>query len=321
VVLASGDYSASEEFKARFVSPDVARIGPTNPTNTGDGHLMGIEIGGRVLNGAVIAALIKTVPPRAKLMNYIPPWRWVTNFMNWSMSNLPPVILRPFVMSFLTTVLSISPKMIDAGAVMVNREGERFGDEFENLVTSLSKQTDQMAYYIFDTPIAERFSAWPYFVSTAPGVAYAYLADYRRSRRDIFYKANTIAELARKMGLPASTLEKTVRMHNEGNHPYDAKSNGKRWRQKLSEGPFYALGPVRSVVNITDGGLAINRHMQVLDGNDNPIPGVYAAGSAGQGGLLLEGHGHHIGWAFTSGRIAGRNAAFNTVSQPLEEVK
>ena len=40
------------------------------------------------------------------------------------------------------------------------------------------------------------------------------------------------------------------------------------------------------------------------------IPGLYAAGSTGQGGLLLEGHGHHLGWAFISGRIAGRNAAF-----------
>jgi succinate dehydrogenase/fumarate reductase flavoprotein subunit len=40
------------------------------------------------------------------------------------------------------------------------------------------------------------------------------------------------------------------------------------------------------------------------------IPGLFAAGSAGQGGLLLEGHGHHLGWAFTSGRLAGRHAAF-----------
>jgi succinate dehydrogenase/fumarate reductase flavoprotein subunit len=41
------------------------------------------------------------------------------------------------------------------------------------------------------------------------------------------------------------------------------------------------------------------------------IQGLYAAGSVGQGGLLLEGHGHHIAWAFVSGRLAGRNAAFN----------
>ena len=37
-------------------------------------------------------------------------------------------------------------------------------------------------------------------------------------------------------------------------------------------------------------------------------PGLYAAGSTGQGGLLLKGHGHHLAWAFVSGRRAGRRA-------------
>jgi fumarate reductase flavoprotein subunit len=62
---------------------------------------------------------------------------------------------------------------------------------------------------------------------------------------------------------------------------------------------------------VTDGGLAVNTRLQVLDGNDQPIPGLFAAGSSGQGGVLLEGHGHHIGWAFLSGRLAGRSASFN----------
>ena len=44
------------------------------------------------------------------------------------------------------------------------------------------------------------------------------------------------------------------------------------------------------------------------------IAGLYAAGSNGQGGLLLEGHGHHLMWAFVSGRIAGRQAAFGSTS-------
>ena len=36
---------------------------------------------------------------------------------------------------------------------------------------------------------------------------------------------------------------------------------------------------------------------------------LFAAGAAGQGGVILAGHGHHLGWAFTSGRRAGRFAA------------
>jgi predicted oxidoreductase len=53
----------------------------------------------------------------------------------------------------------------------------------------------------------------------------------------------------------------------------------------------------------------VNESLQLLGHGDKPVPGLWAAGSAGQGGLILKGHGHHIGWAFTSGRIAGRNAA------------
>jgi predicted oxidoreductase len=58
-----------------------------------------------------------------------------------------------------------------------------------------------------------------------------------------------------------------------------------------------------------EGGLMVDAQHRVLDGQDHPIPGLYAAGSTGQGGLLLKGHGHHLAWAFVSGRRAGRFAA------------
>jgi predicted oxidoreductase len=74
-------------------------------------------------------------------------------------------------------------------------------------------------------------------------------------------------------------------------------------------GPYVVLGPIRSYVVFTDGGLRVTDKLEVVGPEGEPIPGLYAAGSTGQGGLLLEGHGHHLGWAFISGRIAGRNAA------------
>jgi fumarate reductase flavoprotein subunit len=43
----------------------------------------------------------------------------------------------------------------------------------------------------------------------------------------------------------------------------------------------------------------------VLREDGSPIPGLLAVGGVGQGGMLLKGHGHHIGWAMTSGRLAG----------------
>ena len=70
-----------------------------------------------------------------------------------------------------------------------------------------------------------------------------------------------------------------------------------------------ALGPAISWIVFSEGGLKVDTKLRALDRTGKPIPGLYAAGSAGQGGVILEGHGHHLGWGFTSGRLAGANAA------------
>jgi succinate dehydrogenase/fumarate reductase flavoprotein subunit len=82
----------------------------------------------------------------------------------------------------------------------------------------------------------------------------------------------------------------------------------------LKDGPYVALGPVRAVFVHAEGGLAVDCEHRVLGHEDRPIPGLYAAGSTGQGGLLLRGHGHHLAWAFASGRRAGRHAAYAAIS-------
>jgi predicted oxidoreductase len=158
-----------------------------------------------------------------------------------------------------------------------------------------------VTYIVFDHKLAQRFTAWPHYVSTAPGIAYAYLADYRRNRADIYHEAATVEGLARSMGVSAAALSRTFNDYNGA---------GRAARPALDAAPFYALGPVKSYVVFTDGGLKVTERLEVTREDGAAIAGLYAAGSTGQGGLLLEGHGHHLGWAFISGRIAGRNAAF-----------
>jgi succinate dehydrogenase/fumarate reductase flavoprotein subunit len=101
------------------------------------------------------------------------------------------------------------------------------------------------------------------------------------------------------MRVPPETLTATLGRYTGGERGA---------RPELVRKPYYALGPIKSYVVFTDGGLSVSERLEVLRAG-SPVPGLYAAGSAGQGGLLLEGHGHHLGWAFISGRIAGRNAA------------
>jgi len=110
-------------------------------------------------------------------------------------------------------------------------------------------------------------------------------------------------ELAEGLSIDAKTLSASVTAHNG-----EAAA-------ALTKPPFYALGQAKSYVVLTDGGLAVSNGLQVLGANDTPIPGLYAAGSVGQGGLMFKGHGHHIGWAVTSGRLVGRIAAEEAASQ------
>ena len=311
VVLAAGDFTSGAALKRRFISEQAAKVGGVNPTATGDGQTMALEIGARVVNGDLaLGPEIRFVPPQHdSLVRRLPPWPALASFMAWSLDHMPPALLRPFVMSFVTTALAPSPALFEAGALLINRQGERFCDEGEEPALALPDQPDKQAYILLDEGIAQKFSAWPHFISTAPGVAYAYLADYRHNRKDVFHVAPTLTGLAGKIGVPAAALEQSV-------HSHHTPGSNRPPRASLDQAPFYALGPVRSVFVHNEGGLAVDLEHRVLGPGDQPIPGLYAAGATGQGGLLLKGHGHHLAWAFTSGRRAGRIVATAEVDAP-----
>jgi len=292
VILATGDYSAGREIKARY-APAMADVDAINATNTGDGIHLGIEAGGHMLNGELMIGpqLRFVAPPATSWLLKVPPYRVFTKTMKLALERAPAWLLRPFILSFVTTFLAPELMMFREGAILVNWNGERFVDETEGASQAVPLQSKREAFIVFDKPFADKFSAWPYFISTAPGVAYAYLPDYRRNRRDLFHQADTAQALARSIGVPAASLEKSIGALAGGGRP-----------------PYFALGPVRGWVVLTDGGLAVDVQHRVLDRNGTAIPGLYAVGSTGQGGLLLEGHGHHLAWAFTSGRRAGQIA-------------
>ncbi|MDE2228137.1 MAG: FAD-dependent oxidoreductase [Alphaproteobacteria bacterium] len=306
VVLAAGDFTSDPALKSRFMGPQAAKVDGVNATATGDGQKLALALGARVLNGDLaLGPELRFVPPRTmNVLSNLPPWRVLANFMAWSLDHMPPALLRPFVMSFVTTALAPSPGLFGEGAILVNKMGERFADELDRPAYALPDQPEKIGYILLDDRIARRFAAWPHFISTAPGVAYAYVADYRRNRPDIFAAGQTLDALAGRLKMNAGSLVNAVQSHNAaaGNRP------------KLGAGPYIALGPVRAVFVHAEGGLAVDHEHRVLGADDRPIDGLFAAGATGQGGLLLRGHGHHLAWAFVSGRRAGRNAAFATLT-------
>lgn len=169
VVLCSGDYSGSAEKRAKYLSPQMASVEPVNPTNTGDGHDMVLEIGGRIVNPHLHLSGIRFQAPPPRWMTSLPPNRVLTRFMNFALTRFGATLLRPMVMSFLTTVLVPSPRLFQNGAILINRNGERFCYELTNPGPRVAEQPDQYAYIVLDGKLAEKFSGWPDYVSTAPG--------------------------------------------------------------------------------------------------------------------------------------------------------
>ncbi len=139
------------------------------------------------------------------------------------------------------------------------------------------------------------------------------------------FKADTIAELAEKIGAEPETLTKTVFDYNEA---VDSKVDNEFFKSEESlifpvkEGPFYAIR-CRLQTRCTHGGVAVNRMMQAIDENGTVIPNLYVGGNDA-GGLYFVSYSNQTGmalsWALTSGRTAGIRMAeqlgFDKVVKP-----
>ncbi|VTU34787.1 Fumarate reductase flavoprotein subunit precursor [Variovorax sp. PBS-H4] len=308
VVLAAGDYSNGRDFKQRF-RPELAGIPGVNPTATGDGHRMAEAFGARLVNGEVIygPGLRFMEPARPSLVRRLPPSWVLGKLMQLSLNHLPITLFRPFAMAFMTASLGPEASLLRAGAVLVNAQGRRFTNELAQPGLAIAQQPGGRAWLVFDDRVAQMFSRPPHYVSTAPGVAFAYLPDYRRHRKDLYRQASNLRDLARRLNMPPDALAAAVAQHNAELAAGSPGSAGTP--PALAQAPFHALGPLESRIVITDGGLAVNAYHQALDEQGAVIPRLYAAGAVGQGGALLAGNGHHLCWAVTSGRRAGRFAA------------
>ena len=332
VILASGDIAGNAALLSTHIGEGLEGIEVLNPWCTGDGHSMGAAAGAQVVSrpdyGAGELAQMRFVKPaKPNWTQRIPPFKCIAWLIRTALQYPPAVaLLRPFVLKFLTTALGVDRGIFVQGALLVNQRGERFADELAGTILQdvgsheraagkpasasktpnllLPRQPGGVGYIVFDERIARQFSAWPHFISTAPGVAYAYMDDYRRARPDIFHSAPTLEGLAGQLGMDAGLLQATI----------DA-SRKERGDKALGAGPFYALGPIKSWLLVTPVGLAVNTRLQVLDCEGRVIEGLYAAGGVGQGGFTNTGHGHGLAWAFTSGLLAGRQAAGTTTCE------
>lgn len=285
-------------------------------------------------------------PSRKPFQQVLPAGGWPAKAMGAIAPRLPKWVMRNIARRLLVTWQHPENALFDDGAILVNCFGSRFVNEkaWPDREQALARQPHKMAFILLDRRLTERYSAWPHFISTAPDIAYAYVSDYLKLRPDVTVRASTLAEIAECLskleikennsagswlnriltsvaarpervdeltaelkGGIRSKLGHTIDVYNqyaEGNSPDEFGRTGDE--HPLDEGPYVLLGPVKAYFTTTEGGTAINERMQVLDESGSVIPGLYAVGQNGLGGMILWGHGLHIAWAMTSGRLAGK---------------
>jgi fumarate reductase flavoprotein subunit len=310
VVLAAGDYSNAPEIIGRFKGGQFSAIEGINPNAHGDGHILAERAGGKLLNMDVTYGpeLRFVAPPGNTFEQLLPSQGIAARLMGMLLPLVPKFVINWMVKRLLLTWQHPENSLFDDGAILVNSEGRRFCNEktWPERETAIANQPGKICYLLFDRRIIEHYGKWPNFVSTAPEIAYAYVDDYLRLRPDVSVQASTLEELAEIRGMPIGRLLATVEEFNRYVAGDEADPFGRTGDQNPLEGDRWVLlGPAKAYFTTTEGGVAINERMQVLDEHDRPIAGLYAVGSNGIGGQILWGHGLHIGWAITSGRLVG----------------
>jgi len=192
--------------------------------------------------------------------------------------------------------------------VVVNRDGVRFYDEGEDFWPKryaiwgrlVAQQPGQIGYCIIDQNAIGRFMP-PVFPGTV---------------------ANTLPELATRLGLPEQTFVKTIEDYNAACIPGtfdhtsldDCHTEGlvpakTHWARPITRPPFYGYA-LKPGVTFTYLGLKVDEHAAVHFGG-RPSPNLFVAGEMMAGNVLGKGYtagvGMAIGTAF--GRIAGTQAA------------
>lgn len=203
--------------------------------------------------------------------------------------------------------------------IVVNANGERFHDEGEDFWPKryaiwgriIAEQPEQIGHCIIDSKVIGKFMPSVF----APA------------------KADSIADLAKLMGLPVEKCVATVAAYNAAVQPGsfnsaildDCRTTGLQvekthWAQRIDKPPFYGYG-LRPGLTFTYLGVKVNERAQVLMKTGAASDNMFAAGEIMVGNILGKGYvagvGITIGAVF--GRIAGREAALRAQFQDVRK--
>lgn len=278
VILATGGFSRSRKLLQTYAPELADAVKHGGIANTGDGLVMATALGaGHADLGYVSGSY------GGALRNYPEPA---------GDDEYPPLIFA-----------------FAAGAIMVNKNGERFVNEAQSykVLSGIGmKQPDGLGFQIFDQKVMDGSGADTSVNNFKDALANGYIRT-----------AGTIAELARSMNLDPAKVEASVAQYNK-----DARESGvdSQFGRKVNQNakgelmtvdvaPYY-IAATGNAITSTYGGVTVNPDMAVTDQFGDPIEGLYAVGeTAGgfYGALYLSGSA--LSRAAITGRRAGQRAA------------
>jgi len=130
-----------------------------------------------------------------------------------------------------------------------------------------------------------------------------------------YFEAKSVSELAEKLGIPEAKLQDTLDEYNDccDTGVDEQFHKPQKYLHPISGKGRYLVGKFYLGAYGTVGGVRINKYCEVLDANQNPIPGLYSAGSDANticgDSYNFTLPGNTMGFAINSGRMAGERIA------------
>ena len=171
----------------------------------------------------------------------------------------------------------------------VNRNGERFANEsspYNDIVYAAAHQPGRVYAQIHDANFMEDVKRFHTIGCSAQtrnaGEGYVLSQMENAEKEGCFFKADTLEELADKLGFIGDAKETFLATVERYNELYDAQEDtdfGKpAYRlSAIKTAPFYGCWLGASLLT-TEQGIAINEKGQALDTNNQPMPGLYVTG-------------------------------------------
>ncbi|MFI3284074.1 MAG: FAD-dependent oxidoreductase [Erysipelotrichaceae bacterium] len=295
VILATGGYSGNTELMGAFTENGDSYLVGGSDAADGYGIYMAQEVGAYIDEEAM--SYVPTFP-----MGYQP--------------ESGPGLIRPTY-------------TYKTGGIAVNANGERFVDETtEDLAareSALEEQPDAIQYDIFTEDIIADL------IANNAAIFYTYFYAPGMALESQVVSASSIEELADLIGVPADNLVATVESYNNNVENQTTDEFGREFSEdsissynlainKIEGDTYYAV-PIQALCVMTLGGVSINEYGQVLDNNNNAIPGLYAAGEmvGGIWGRYVS-SGTGVMGPVTFGQIAGENVMSQDLATDYELV-